>query len=314
MVHKFENIDVIASLGAIMRGNTAYHQKDFNIDTEIMRDWLQKAVGEPTPLLWLRRPSGTHLFPERNVFIKDTRAYNTWVFFGEETRDLIRAYAVELTGTDGGKLMGNLFELDYDAHSKHVKETALPAAYVHITFGDGHDHDFTFEQYTSPWNEIYWEHGKVQTIEYSSHSEGELHEVLEQERRERQSLPFGIFKNHLLELSDRKVLAEAQRIQRELKALQWVNSPSGTHYMVELSPAFLLTANDSESDKVFRLLPYKTLSISGFKEKSGIFALISKNESRDQPLRLPKPSVRKKLESKRMAPTLPPVKHTALER
>jgi len=314
MPHKFENVDVIASLRAIMHGNTAYYQTDFDIDMEIMRDWLQKNTGEPAPLLWYSRPSGTHIFPERNVLLKDTRAYNTWIFHGEQTRDPIRAYAVELTGTDSGKLIGDIFELDYDAHWRHVKETALPAAYVHIDFKDGHDHDFTFEQYAHHWNKIYQEHGEMQTIDYSSHSEGELREVLEQERRERQALQPGVFKDHLRELSDRKALFEAQRIQREFQKLQWVNSPNKTHYMVELSPAFILTASDKERDKVFRLLPYKTLSFSNLKEHSGIFAFILKSEPRDQPLRLPKPSVRKKLQSARSAPTLTDIKRNDLER
>lgn len=56
-------------------------------------------------------PSGTHCFRERDVFVKDTAAHNTWRFHKEQTRDPILAYAVELTGKVDGKLMGNLYEL-----------------------------------------------------------------------------------------------------------------------------------------------------------------------------------------------------------
>ncbi|EKC57081.1 hypothetical protein OBE_10727, partial [human gut metagenome] len=35
---------------------------------------------------------------------KDTRQHNTWRFYGEQTRDTILAYAVELTGTEQGKI------------------------------------------------------------------------------------------------------------------------------------------------------------------------------------------------------------------
>ena len=51
-LQKFEHVDVIASLEAIMKQNTAFYQSDFDIDKQI----LQKAAGSPVPkdkrLLW----------------------------------------------------------------------------------------------------------------------------------------------------------------------------------------------------------------------------------------------------------------------
>ncbi len=44
-LQKFENVDVIASLEAIMKQNTAFYQSDFDIDKQI----LQKAGGKPCP-------------------------------------------------------------------------------------------------------------------------------------------------------------------------------------------------------------------------------------------------------------------------
>ena len=79
-LQKFENVDVIASLEAIMKQNTAFYQSDFDIDKQI----LQKAAVSPVPedkrLLWFSRPSGTCCFRERDVFLKDTRQHNTWRF------------------------------------------------------------------------------------------------------------------------------------------------------------------------------------------------------------------------------------------
>ena len=90
-LQKFENVDVIASLEAIMKQNTAFYQSDFDIDKQI----LQKAAVSPVPedkrLLWFSRPSGTCCFRERDVFLKDTRQHNTWRFYGEQTRDTILA-------------------------------------------------------------------------------------------------------------------------------------------------------------------------------------------------------------------------------
>lgn len=126
-MNKFEDVDVIASLEAIMKQNTAFYQNDFDLDRNI----LQKAAASPTAedrrLLWFSRPSGTSCFRERDVFLKGTRQHNTWRFYGEQTRDKVLAYAVELTGIVNGKIKGNLYELDYPQHFRHVKEQALPA-------------------------------------------------------------------------------------------------------------------------------------------------------------------------------------------
>ena len=61
-MNKFEDVDVIASLEAIMKQNTAFYQNDFDLDRNI----LQKAAASPTAedrrLLWFSRPSGTSCF------------------------------------------------------------------------------------------------------------------------------------------------------------------------------------------------------------------------------------------------------------
>lgn len=76
-MNKFEDVDVIASLEAIMKQNTAFYQNDFDLDRNI----LQKAAASPTAedrrLLWFSRPSGTSCFRERDVFLKGTRQHNT---------------------------------------------------------------------------------------------------------------------------------------------------------------------------------------------------------------------------------------------
>ena len=42
-----------------------------------------------------------------------TRQHNTWRFYGEQTRDTVLAYLVELTGKEDGKLKGNLYAVSY---------------------------------------------------------------------------------------------------------------------------------------------------------------------------------------------------------
>ena len=125
-MQKFENMDVIAALEAIMHQNTAYYQSDFAFDIKMLREAARSDQPEDKLLLWLSRPSGTFCFRERDVLLKDTQAYNTWKFCGEQTHDRILAYAVELTGTANGTLQGNLYELDYQQHFQHIRDAALP--------------------------------------------------------------------------------------------------------------------------------------------------------------------------------------------
>ena len=91
---KFEDVDVFACLQAIMKQNTGFFQSDFEIDKEIIRKAAESPNREEKTLLWLSRPSGTHCFRERDVFLKDTAPHNTWRFYHEQTRDRMLAYAV----------------------------------------------------------------------------------------------------------------------------------------------------------------------------------------------------------------------------
>lgn len=103
-MNKFENVDVLAALEQLMRQNTAFYRNDFEIDKEIIRQAAASDRAEDKTLLWMSRPSGTYCFRERDVFLQDTRQHNTWRFYGEQTRDRILAYAVELTGKVDGKI------------------------------------------------------------------------------------------------------------------------------------------------------------------------------------------------------------------
>ena len=71
-LNKFEDVDVFASLDAIMKQNTGFYQSDFDIDREIIAKTAASASKEDKTLLWFCRPSGTHCFRERDVFLKDT--------------------------------------------------------------------------------------------------------------------------------------------------------------------------------------------------------------------------------------------------
>lgn len=114
-------------------------------------------------------------------------------------------------------------------------------------------------------------------------------------------------------LTKEDVQKEAARILSRLQAPQEPNSPSGTHFMVEVSPDFLIRASDKDRDKLMKLLPFQSLSLSTLKDRKGIFAFITKDENRNQPLRAARQSVLKKLKEPQTAKAAAPKKSKDME-
>lgn len=300
-MQKFENVDILACLDAVMKQNTGFYQSDFEIDKEIIHKAAASPDREDRTLLWLSRPSGTHCFRERDVFLKDTRPYNTWKFHGEQTRDRILAYAVELTGIENGKIKGDLYELDYPQHYERVKAKALPADTNALIYEYGR-----VEQPVKQWfnGNDHPQYGKFERFEVQPNAPEALRDILQGEKHSREQLSPGDFKAHIAALRDGLIEAEARRIVADMKRQYSPNSPNKTHYMTELAPAFMMLASSRDIDRLFSLLPYKTLTFSKIEGRHGIYALIDKNENRDRDIRKPRPSIRAQLaaDKKKAAP------------
>ena len=291
-LNKFEDVDVFASLEAILKQNTGFYQSDFDIDKQIIAEKAASPSKEDKTLLWLSRPSGTYCFRERDVFISDTAPHNTWRFYKEQTRDLILAYAVELTGVQDGKIKGNLYELDYEKHYERVKDNTLAAGTVTLVYEHGtreQPADRRFDGYPDP------QLGKFERFEVQPKDPEALQSLLREEKESRDKLKPGDFKEHIAALHEGMIEREAQRIVADMKKLSEPNSPDKSHFMVDLSPAFTRLASTKDTERLFSMLPYKTLSFSQIKDRHGTYALIGKDENRDRQIRKPRPSVRAQL-------------------
>ena len=299
--NKFENVDVLASLEAILKQNTGFYQSDFDIDKQIIAEKAASPSKEDKTLLWLSRPSGTYCFRERDVFISDTAPHNTWRYYKEQSRDPILAYAVELTGTEGGKIKGNLYELDYEKHYERVKNDTLAAGTVTLVYEHGtreQPADRRFDGYPDP------QLGKFERFEVQPQNPEALQFLLREEKESRDKLKLGDFKEHIAALHEGMIEREARRIVADMKKLSAPNSPDKSHFMVELSPSFMRLASTKDTESLFSMLPYKTLAFSQIKNSYGTYALIGKDENRDRQIRKPRPSVRAQLaqDKKRTAP------------
>lgn len=293
-LNKFEDVDVIASLEMIMKQNTAFYQSDFDIDRRILREAAARPAAEDKRLLWFSRPSGTCCVRERDVFLQGTRQHNTWRFYGEQTRDKILAYAVELTGTERGKIKGNLYELDYPQHFRHVKEQALPADNYTLLYEHGERVQPAGQYFDgNPDPQL----GKFERFEAQPNDPEALNDLLREQRHSREQLKPGDFKEHIAALHESRIETEARRIAGKMKELREPNSPDKSHFSTELSPYFLPLATDKDMERLFSMLPYKSLSFSAMEGRHGVYALIGKEENRDKGIRKPRPSLRAQLKA-----------------
>ena len=136
-MQKFENVDILKSLKAIMQTHTQHYQSDFEIDINTLKQAAKSQNPEDKKYLWLCRTSGTWCLRERDTFLKGSREHNTFCFYAEQSSDKILAYAVELTGIDRGKVTGNLYELDYQKHYQHVKNASLLTGNTKLVYEHG---------------------------------------------------------------------------------------------------------------------------------------------------------------------------------
>lgn len=134
---RIKSSGLLSTMEAIMKHNTKYYQSDFEIDKKILKEAAESAVKADKTLLWLSRTHGTHCFKERDVFLKNSCAYHTWLYYAHQSHEHVLAYAVEITGGSDGKLAGSLYHLDYEMHCRHVIETAIPVDHVKIIYEHG---------------------------------------------------------------------------------------------------------------------------------------------------------------------------------
>lgn len=110
-----------------------------------------------------------------------------------------------------------------------------------------------------------------------------------------------------------EIKTEAARLLGKLQESAQPNSPGGTHFIAELSPDFAARANSRDTAELQKLLPFRSLALSNLKDRKGVFAVISKEEDRTQPLRSRKPSVRSKLQQASAEQKQPAAKKKDLE-
>ena len=196
-MRKFENVDIIAALGAIVELNTEHYKSDFKYDIAQFKRAAQHPDGENNRFLWLSRPSGTYCQLERDTYIKDTAALNYWngcaTILGKDTphnkvivNDRVMTFAVEVTGIKNGRIVGNLHELNYPNHIRQLNHVALPLHTVTATYKDGTTVTLPHKEHNAQHPQLHHQHGQLQTLTPHPKDPDALHTVLTQAREQRE--------------------------------------------------------------------------------------------------------------------------------
>nr|WP_217937100.1 hypothetical protein [Enterocloster clostridioformis] len=172
----FVDVDVIATLQKIMERNTDFYQTDFQYDVETLREAAEDRGGY-RGFFWLTRKSGTWCFPERDVYIRNTNAANTWMYYGGSGSENVKAYWIDVKRVEGDdrKIIGDIVEMDYQKHLDYLCTHSLDPAYVEVVFKSPNDLClFPYREYQENWQTIGQRYGTVERVKYLVENQQEL--------------------------------------------------------------------------------------------------------------------------------------------
>lgn len=182
---RFEGVDILDALGQIMELHTQHFKQDFDLDKELIPKLAVSSDPEDRRLLWMSRPCGTYTLRERETYLDGSYENSVWKYYYEQSKDPVLAYALSIKGIQDGKVMGNIYPLDYLDHVERVKLLTCPIEKVTVTFEDGAVVTLPYQTRRQFINELSPEHGTPKFMRYEPESERELAMILKRERFKR---------------------------------------------------------------------------------------------------------------------------------
>lgn len=172
-----KNVHIINALSAVLEQNTTHYKEDFEVDKKILAEAWDKDI---RTLLWMSRPNGTHLFKERDVFISDSPACNTYTFYKQQGMEKgIRAFVVVLKQEESDGLYGDIYDLEYKTHSQYVENNAVAFGYREFLYEKGVVKETRLNSFPEI---IHPELGALLGVEFYPMDNDALHNVLDKER------------------------------------------------------------------------------------------------------------------------------------
>lgn len=179
---RFEGVDILDSLEQIMELHTQHYKDDFDLDKELIPKLAVSGKPEDRCLLWLSRPCGTYTLREWEVYLEGSHANKVWKFYHEQTKDPVLAYALSIKDVRDGKVVGNIYPLDYAEHVEHIKLLTCPIGNVAVAFEDGTNIIIPYQDRRRLMNELMPLHGSPKSMTELPENERELAMILKRER------------------------------------------------------------------------------------------------------------------------------------
>ncbi|NLK23157.1 MAG: hypothetical protein GX309_04020 [Clostridiales bacterium] len=147
------NVDIVEALRNIVNLKVDNYQSDIVYD---ILDLSNSKVNDY--FCFMTRNSGTWLFEQNQVYIKNSQANVTWKTY--QDRD-VSTYAIEITYKEDNKIIGNIYEIDYKKTLEDVLINEKQIDKVEVTFKDDSKVIFDFEHFKNNRNTIINNYGEI---------------------------------------------------------------------------------------------------------------------------------------------------------
>ena len=182
---KFEGVDILDFLGQVVELHTQHYKDDFDIDKKLIPKLALSGEPENRRPLWMSRPCSTYTLREREVYLEGSYANHVWRFYHERTKDPVLAYAISIKDVRDGKVIGNIYPLDYAKHVEWMKSLTCPIEKVSVVFEDGTNIIIPYQNRRRLINELMPMHGNPKSMTDLPENEQELAMILKRERFKR---------------------------------------------------------------------------------------------------------------------------------
>jgi len=278
-VDRIDNVDLRVALDDIAKNNTFFHcENDLAISIEQMERAARQRDYTDKTLIWVSYPSGIDCYPEREVFQKNTRSYNSVLYHGTETPgDRRLAYAVEVTGIKDGILYGSLYETDIRDYAKGVHQNAVPSNTVRIYKDSGRQTVMPRDEFNRRYpldlvKMAYWRHepddpAALKTVMddmWNTHRDGKYKSC--------------DLWSHTNRLHDSRSDFYAGQLLRDLSRLDKPNSPDKQGFMVSLDGRAATAFDPEQLSRLLDKLPYKDAAFTVYKGQSYMRLVVPRDE------------------------------------
>jgi hypothetical protein len=198
--HRYMGVVLIKFFGEISRLDIIHYPNDWDVDIKSMRGDSCE-IGKP--YVWHVSSCGTHLKAMRDVFVKDSGAYEYMSDYRVNDPDMF-GFVFVITSKMDGQIIGNAFDVgDYSRYAKYLKNVALPLDNVTLHYTDdwgvnaGKTITVSRKEYDDDRERLMCDSGNVSRITCNPQSEERLTELLSEEHNRLMALPVGNTQNYI---------------------------------------------------------------------------------------------------------------------